>query len=128
MTPCAPSCGSTNFRWRGPYVQANNALILRGERPTRVFRVAFDAYWRHNSVVGFGLTDSTRWRDLGLAAIDARASFSPHDATNARLQSVADDIGRARSSVFYSLAFLHQTTGTVRAAIKRVTEDLKVFV
>ena len=93
-----------------------------------MFRVAFDAYWKHDSVVGFGTTDSTRWRDLGLPGLDARVSFSPHAAENARLQSVADDIGEARSSVFYSLAFLYQTEGPVRAAIKRVTEDPEVFV
>jgi phosphatidylserine/phosphatidylglycerophosphate/cardiolipin synthase-like enzyme len=121
-------CGSTNFTWRGLYVQANNAVILRGERPAGVFRTAFNAYWRLDSVVGFGPTESTRWRDLGLPELDARVSFSPHAAANARLGSVAEDIGRARSSVFYSLAFIHQTTGAVRDVIKRVTEDPKVFV
>jgi len=95
-------CGSTNFTWRGLYVQANNALILRGEQAAGVFRTAFDAYWKHDSVVGFGPTESTRWRDLGLTNLDARVSFSPHAATNARLGSVAEDIGRATSNVFYS--------------------------
>jgi len=121
-------CGSANFTWRGLYVQANNALVLRGEHAARVFRVAFNAYWRHDAVDGFGPTDSTRWRALGLSGLDARVSFSPHDATRARLGSVATDIGRARSSVFYSLAFLHQTEGSVRDAIKRVTENPRIFV
>ncbi len=121
-------CGSTNFTWRGLYVQANNALILRGEHAADVFRTAFDAYWKHDSVVGFGPTESTRWRDLGLTNLDARVSFSPHAATNARLGSVAEDIGRATSNVFYSLAFLHQTTGAVRDAITAVTANPKVFV
>ena len=121
-------CGSTNFSWRGLYVQANNALVLRGEHPARMFREAFDTYWNHGSADEFGTTDSTAWRDLGLGDLDARVSFSPHAAVNARLGSVAADIGRATSSVFYSLAFLYQTKGPVRDAIKKVMDDPKVFV
>jgi hypothetical protein len=121
-------CGSTNFTWRGLYVQANNALVLRGEKAARVFHAAFASYWNNNSVVGFGTTESTRWRDLGLSGLDASVSFSPHAAANARLGSVAADITSAKSSVFYSLAFLHQTTGAVRDAIKLVTEKPTVFV
>lgn len=121
-------CGSTNFTWRGLYVQANNALVLRGEQAARVFRAAFDDYWNRETPATFGVRDSTRWRDLGLGAVDARVSFSPHVAANARLGSVAADIGRASSSVFYSLAFLHQTGGAVRDAITAVTASPKVFV
>jgi hypothetical protein len=121
-------CGSTNFTWRGLFVQANNALILQGETAARVFREAFNEYWSHNSVTGFGTTDSTRWRDLGLGNLDARVSFSPHAASNARLSSVADDISQATSSVFYSLAFLYKTTGPVRVAVESVTAKPNVFV
>ena len=121
-------CGSTNFSWRGLYVQANNALVLRGEKAAQVFHEAFASFWNNNSVVGFGTTDSTRWRDLGLGGLDAHVSFSPHAAANARLGSVATDIGTATSSVFYSLAFLNQTTGAVRDVIKLVTEKPSVFV
>jgi phosphatidylserine/phosphatidylglycerophosphate/cardiolipin synthase-like enzyme len=121
-------CGSTNFTWRGLYVQANNAIVLRGEKAARVSREAFGSYWNNDSVVGFGPTDSTRWRDLGLDGLDARVSFSPHGAANPRLGSVACDIASATSSVFYSLAFIHQTTGAVRDAIKLVTEKPNIFV
>jgi hypothetical protein len=121
-------CGSTNFSWRGLYVQANNAIVVRGEQAARVFRAAFESYWKHDSASGFGPTDSTRWRDLGLPDIDARVSFSPHGPANARLAGVAADIAGAKSNVLYSLAFLAQTGGPVRAAIKAVTEDPKIFV
>jgi len=121
-------CGSTNFSWRGLYVQANNALVLRGAKAAHVFHEAFSDYWNHGSVAGFAPTDSTRWRDLGLGTLDARVSFSPHGPTNARLDAVAADIGNATSSVFYSLAFLDQTSGAVRAAVKKVTESPKIFV
>lgn len=121
-------CGSTNFTWRGMYVQANNAVVLRGEQAASVFHEAFTDYWNHASVKTFGTTDSTRWRDLGLAGIDAHVSFSPHAAANARLESVAADIRSATSSVFYSLAFLGQTTGAVRDAVTAVTANPNVFV
>jgi hypothetical protein len=121
-------CGSTNFSWRGLYVQANNAIVLQGEQAARVFRTAFNDYWNRTTVATYGTTDSTRWRDLGLAGIDARVSFSPHGAANARLGSVAADIGTATSSVFYSMAFLHQTVGPVRTAIAAVTAKPNVFV
>jgi phosphatidylserine/phosphatidylglycerophosphate/cardiolipin synthase-like enzyme len=121
-------CGSTNFTWRGLYVQANNAIVVRGEKAARVFHEAFSSYWANNFAGGFGTTDSTRWRDLGLAGIDAHVSFSPHAATNARLASVGADIESATSSVFYSLAFINQTSGAVRDAITHVTEDPNLFV
>ena len=38
-------CGSTNFSWRGFYVQNNNALVLRGATAVAAFHAAFDAYW-----------------------------------------------------------------------------------
>jgi hypothetical protein len=121
-------CGSTNFTWRGFYVQANNALVLRGAQAAGVFQAAFTDYWNHGTATTFGATDSTRWRDLGLGTLDARVSFSPHAAANTRLGSVATDIGRATSSVFYSLAFLFQTKGAVRDAIAAVTANPKIFV
>ena len=102
--------------------------MLRGETAARVFHEAFASYWANDSVVGFGTTDSTRWRDLGLAGIDAHVSFSPHAAANARLASVGADIENATSSVFYSLAFINQTNGAVRDAITHVTENPNIFV
>ena len=42
-------CGSTNFTWRGFFVQANNAIILRSKDAIKPFLAAFDDYWQHNS-------------------------------------------------------------------------------
>ena len=65
---------------------------------------------------------------LQLAGIDAQVTLSPHAKTNGVLQAVADDIASATSSVFYSLAFLAQTSGPVTEAIKLVTEKENIFV
>jgi phosphatidylserine/phosphatidylglycerophosphate/cardiolipin synthase-like enzyme len=122
-------CGSTNFSWRGFFVQANNAMVLHGTNAVKAFRAAFDAYWDNDAPGGFGATAAARWTPLGLTDINARVGFSPYAPANALLKTIADDIGtKTTSSLFYSLAFLYQTPGPVREAIKKVTEAGKVFV
>jgi hypothetical protein len=124
----AAICGSTNFTWRGQFVQSNNAIVVRGKKAIQPFISAFDNYWENDFVKGFGPTDSTDWHDLQLTGIDAQVTFSPHSKDEGVLQSVADDILGAKSSVFYSLAFLNQTGGAVTEAIKEVTRKEGIFV
>jgi len=124
----AAICGSTNFTWRGLFVQSNNALVLRGKKAIQPFIDAFEEYWVKDSVKTFGPTKSTKWHDLQLAGIDVKVTFSPHSADKGVLKSVADDILGAKSSVFYSLAFLNQTGGAVTEAIKEVTKKEGIFV
>lgn len=121
-------CGSTNFTWRGFFVQSNNAMVLRGKRATTPFMSAFENYWNNDSPAGFGATGSAKWVSLGLG-ISAKVAFSPHAKENALLASVADDIGtKTTSSLFYSLAFLYQTPGVMQDAIKKVSTSKKIFV
>lgn len=121
-------CGSTNFSWRGFFVQSNNAMILTGASAATPFQAAFENYWSQVPKK-FGDTNSANWNDLGLSGIDARVSFSPHGSSNALLKVVADDIGtQTTSSLFYSLAFLYQTPGVILDAIKKVTESDEIFV
>jgi phosphatidylserine/phosphatidylglycerophosphate/cardiolipin synthase-like enzyme len=125
----AALCGSTNFSWRGLYVQSNNAVVVRGAKAIRPFRSAFDDYWERGTPAGFGATASAEWTLLGLTGIDAQVGFSPHSATNALLDAVAEDIGsNTTSSLLYSLAFLYQTPGAVQKAIKTVMDDERLFV
>jgi len=122
-------CGSTNFSWRGFFVQANNAVVLRGEAAVKHFQAAFAGYWSNDDAAGFGATAAAQLTDLGLPDIDARVAFSPHAKEDALLKTIADDIGTGTtSSLLYSLAFLYQTPGLVRDAIKKVTEDDDIFV
>ncbi len=120
-------CGSTNYTWRGQFVQSNNAIVLRGKSAAKPFIDAFENYWTNDFVKGFGPTDSTQWLPLKLAGIDAQVTFSPHSDERAVLQQVADDIESAESSVFYSLAFLNQTGGAVTEAIKKITKKKGIF-
>lgn len=121
-------CGSTNFTWRGQFVQSNNALIVRGEKAIQPFIDAFENYWMNDFVKGFGPTDSTGWQSLEFSGIDVQVTFSPHSKDDGVLQSIADDILNSKSSVFYSLAFLNQTGGAVTEAIKEVTKKEGIFV
>jgi phosphatidylserine/phosphatidylglycerophosphate/cardiolipin synthase-like enzyme len=121
------ACGSTNFSWRGFYVQNNNAVLLTGASAVQPFADAFERYW-NAADESFARTPSAGWTELGLDGIDAQVTFSPHSSGNAVLSDVAADIRTARSSLLYSLAFLHQTRGAVRDAVTAATEDPDVFV
>jgi hypothetical protein len=122
-------CGSTNFSWRGFFVQANNAVIVQGAAAIAPFKTAFDAYWASDKAADFGKTASANWTDLGLPGINAKVAFSLHSASNALLARIADDIeNKTTSCLFYSLAFLFQTPGVILDAIKTVTADNNLFV
>ncbi len=120
-------CGSTNFSWRGFFVQNNNAVVLTGAAAVAPFADAFERYFA-GGPTAFGRSPSADWIDLQLKGVDAQVTFSPHGADKLKLAEVAADIASARSSVLYSLAFLHQTGGAVRQAITAVTENPAIFV
>jgi len=120
-------CGSTNFSWRGLYVQSNNALCIRGSAATKTFFDAFDRYWPDDPGE-FGRSASADWTRL-LTKVNARVSFSPHASDNRRLASIAADISQnTSSSLLFSLAFLYQTPGPILDAIKKVAADPGRFV
>lgn len=118
--------GSTNLSWRGLYVQANNALIVDGKTAVRLGFTAFDNYFDNED--GFGDTESAEWQNLGLAGINAKVAFSPHNKSNALLETIGEDMLSTKSSMFYSLAFLSITPGIIKDAITKVTRNKKMFV
>jgi phosphatidylserine/phosphatidylglycerophosphate/cardiolipin synthase-like enzyme len=121
--------GSTNFSWRGFYVQSNNAVIVRADRAVQLGAAAFDAYWASDGdQETFEATPVTKLAALEIDGLDAQVTFSPHGSATAQLDAIGQDIGKATSSVLYSLAFLAQTSGAVRNALKRATNDDKIFV
>lgn len=121
--------GSTNFSWRGLYVQNNNLIALEGRGPVDVFTKAFENYWEHpNDTDGFYNTESAQWTDLGLGGIDAQVTWSPHSSKAGTLDGIAQDIANATSSLFYSLAFLYQTPGVIRDAIVKKTAEKGIMV
>ncbi len=122
-------CGSTNFSWRGFFVQSNNTVVLQGSSAIKPFAAAFANYWSNDTVAGFAATPSVNWTALGLGGIDAKVAFSPHTPPNALFKPVADDIELGTtSSLFYSLAFLYESPGAIKDAIVKVTKDPARFV
>lgn len=121
-------CGSTNLSWRGIFVQNNNAVVLQGGTPVKLFQAAFDDYWA-GPAKAFGGKKPAEMTSLGLAGINARVAFSPHGPSNALLNSVASDISeKTGSCLFFSLAFLYETPGPILNAIKKVLANAKVLV
>jgi hypothetical protein len=120
--------GSTNYSWRGFFVQSNNAVIVQGEAAIKPFLEAFNNYWNNNNEVAkFAKTNSATWCDLKLQGINAKISFSPHNKNNAVLSDIAKDINSTETSLFFSLAFLNITPGVIKDAIKKIKKDNTVF-
>jgi phosphatidylserine/phosphatidylglycerophosphate/cardiolipin synthase-like enzyme len=121
--------GSTNFTWRGFYVQSNNALVVSSKAAADKYFEAFDSYFAAKDAKAFRQSKPAKgWHDLGVPGVDAKVSFSPHSKENGLLDSIAKDIAKAKSSVFFSLAFLGQTKrGTVGPAIGKAIKSKSVY-
>lgn len=119
--------GSTNFSWRGFFVQANNLIMVRGAAIVAQQVGAFDAYWG-GTTASFSKSAAADWRSLGVSGLDANISMSPHSSTHSTQKSIAAEIDRAKGSLFYSLAFLSQTKGPVTEAIKHAAARADLFV
>jgi len=120
--------GSTNFSWRGFFVQANNAVLVTGPDIVAQQRKAFDFYWNAPDAKTFAKSGAADWLPLQVADLDAQVAMSPHTKAHSTQKGIADAIDGATSSLFYSLAFLYQTSGDVTEAIERATNRTDLFV
>ena len=103
--------GSTNYTWRGFYVQSNNAFIVTGKKAVDDYFDSFEDYFTAANADAFRKSKAAvGWHKLGVTGLNAQVGFSPHDTKNGLLKSIGDDIGAAKSCVFFSLAFLGQMT------------------
>ncbi len=100
--------GSTNFSYRGLYIQANNALVFDDADVAGLYGRVFDAAFADPA--GFSATElATRWhlvKKPGMPAV--HFCFSPHADTSLSLLPLKGAIAQATSSVFYAVAFLYQ--------------------
>jgi len=101
--------GSTNFTWRGFYVQSNNAVVVNSKKAVNDYFAAFDDYFTAKNADAFKASKApATFFPLGIAGLDAKVGFSPHGKTNGLLEAVGKDIAKAKSCVLFSLAFLGQ--------------------
>ena len=119
--------GSTNFSWRGFYVQSNNAVIVTGKGIVDQQIKAFDSYWE-KTAGKFSASASADWLPLQVAGLDAKISMCPHATPHSTQKGIADDMALAQSSLFYSLAFLGITGGDVKQAVQDATDRNDLFV
>jgi hypothetical protein len=116
-TPDRVLFGSTNFSFRGLYIQANNVVVCRAAAAAALFSQLFDLAFVNPA--GYSKTAlAAKWH---LVQADGKPpltfGFSPHPDERLTLTPIGAAIEQATSSVFFSIAFLSQTSGPVRTAI-----------
>jgi hypothetical protein len=113
--------GSTNFSFRGLYIQANNAIVCCAPEAAGLFEQVFQLAFTNPKAFA---TDpiSQQWH---LVQVDGKPPlhfcFSPHAQPDLALNPIGGAIDQASSSVFFSIAFLSTTkSGAVRESIDRL--------
>ena len=106
--PLKVLCGSTNFTYRGLYIQANNVLVFDDKDIAGLYGKYFDIAFVETD--GFTATElALKWHMVKKAGKPTvHLCFSPHKLTALSLQPVQGAIAQATSSVFYAVAFLNQ--------------------
>ena len=101
-------CGSTNFTFRGIYIQANNALVFDDKDIAGLYGKYFDIAFVETD--GFTANDlSLNWQMIKKEGMPpVHFCFSPHKSTELSLRPLQGAIAQASSSVFYAVAFLYQ--------------------
>jgi phosphatidylserine/phosphatidylglycerophosphate/cardiolipin synthase-like enzyme len=115
--------GSTNFSFRGIYIQANNVLVFRDLAAAGMFANVFQIAF--TSPKGFNAKPiSKQWFLLpGSNRPPIHFCFSPHKDADLSLGPIGSAIDQASSSVLFCIAFLSQaTSGAVREAVDRLAE------
>lgn len=111
--------GSTNFSFRGLYIQANNMLAFDAPEAIELFSRMFElAFAGPHALEQDPLSHA--WQVAGVGSgVTARFCFSPHpDKSDLSLAPLAGAIQQASSSVLYAVAFLNQDMhGPTRTAL-----------
>ena len=119
--------GSTNFSFRGIYIQANNALVFGSPEVAGLFEEVFELAFSNPKKFN-AQPIASQWHMVQPAGgPPVHFCFSPHASADLSLSPVGAAIDQATSSVFFCIAFLNQaTSGAVREAVDRLG-DKSVF-
>ena len=118
--------GSTNFSFRGLYIQSNNALVFTDPGVAALYQQVFDQSFADPA--GFKKTDLAKKWNLAPASatlpapgVPVHVCFSPHSSSALSLNPVNGAVEQASSSVFYAVAFLNQIkSGPTKEAFDRL--------
>lgn len=110
--------GSTNFSFRGIYIQANNVFVFDDRDVAGLYGQVFDAVFADPA----GFRDhplASKWHLIQKPGMPpVQFCFGPHRNSDLSLLPVKGAIASATSSVFYAVAFLYQTkTGPAKNAL-----------
>jgi len=113
--------GSTNFSFRGIYIQSNNVLVFDDPSVAGLFGNVFDAAFKDPK--SFASEElATKWHTLQDAGRPPlHFCFSPHTSSDIALNPIRGAIEQASSSVLYAVAFLSQIkSGPTEEAFDRL--------
>ena len=113
--------GSTNFSFRGIYIQANNVLVFDEPEVASLYGKVFNAAFTNPSA--FSSDDlAGKWHLVQAAGKPpVHFCFSPHKSSDLSLNPVRGAIDQASSSGLYSVAFLNQIqSGPTKEAFDRL--------
>lgn len=101
-------CGSTNFTFRGIYIQANNVVVFHAPEVATLFSQMFELAFADPDDFKSSAFSKT-WHVANVPGKPTiHVCFSPHSSTDLSLNPIRAAIDQATSSVFYSVAFLNQ--------------------
>jgi hypothetical protein len=114
-------CGSTNFTYRGLYIQANNMLVFHSPDVAQKYGAMFDLAFANPAT----FRDQDFAKTWHVVATENKPTiqlcFSPHHDTDLSLNPIRAAVDQATSSVLYSVAFLSQMTkGPTVEAFRRL--------
>jgi PLD-like domain len=114
--------GSTNFSFRGIYIQANNMLVFSTPEVVSLFADYFQQAFDGPTKGFSGKPITKQWHDINIEGKPPLSlCLSPHTDASLSLDQIGGAIKSAESSVFFCIAFLSQITS---GAVLEAVEDL----
>ena len=119
--------GSTNFSFRGIYIQSNNVLVFDQADVAGFYQKVFDQAF--SDPAGFAKSaQAQQWYTVPNTPVPVRICFSPHKSAGLSLTPVGAAIDQASSAVLFSIAFLYQTkAGALYEAIAERLPERHIF-
>ena len=119
--PFKALAGSTNFSFRGIYIQANNVLVFDEPEIAAIYGKVFDTAFADPSAFSSDVL-AGKWHLVqGGGKPPVHFCFSPHKSSDLSLNPVRGAIDQANSSVLYAVAFLNQIhAGPTKEAFDRL--------